>query len=228
MWSKSNKKQSPVECEIFPLVSFPPSAHLAFFFLLCHLPRPATPTSPTPPQASPAQLSQPQPSPTSPASQAKKLKKLSNLSQPDLSPFLTYLSFSHQAGGQAIRCIVACSAKQHVVTAYPHDAKFPTPPSEAQLLAKKIKGIPRSKHHEVSVKDFIEIALRGKQPKKIQTGRLSRSSYKIFMTRHSKKCLSRLSTKRLFYEKFKRSQSFVSFPLNWKSVLDLCNVTHVP
>ena len=198
-----------------------------FFFFAIY---PDQPPQPAQPHPRPAQPSSASPSPAQPARPArlKSLKKLSNLSQPDLSPFLTYLSFSHQAGGQAIRCIVACSAKQHVVTAYPHDAKFPTPPSEAQLLAKKIKGIPRSKHHEVSVKDFIEIALRGKQPKKIQTGRLSRSSYKIFMTRHSKKCLSRLSTKRLFYEKFKRSQSFVSFPLNWKSVLDLCNVTHVP
>jgi hypothetical protein len=105
---------------------------------------------------------------------------------------------------------------------------FPTPPTESCLLAKKIKGISRNKHHNVTIHDFIDVALRGKEPKKMETHRLTRRTYRIYMTRHTKKCLSRLSTKRLFYNKHRRPQSFMSFPLNWKPMLDLCSVTNAP
>ena len=113
------KKQSPVECEIFPLVSFPPSAHLAFFFLLCHLPRPATPTSPTPPQASPAQLSQPQPSPTSPASQAKKLKKTLKPQSAGSEPFsylLIFFSPGRWSSNQVHSCVLGQTTCSHCIS----------------------------------------------------------------------------------------------------------------
>jgi len=146
-----------------------------------------------------------------------------------VQPQLEYLASKHknkafrmkcEANGMAIRTILAPSAKQHIVTAYPPDASFPIPSEEVHLLAKKIKGLPRSKHREITMSDFIDVSLRGTKGRKISSNRLSRSIYTIYLCKNTKTCLSRLSTKRLFYNKFRRNQSFFSFPLNWKTKLD--------
>ena len=77
-------------------------------------------------------------------------------------------------------------------------------------------GIPRSRHAQVSYFDFLDVGILQKPAKKVATAKLRRSYYKIYLTKEAKRCLSRLSTKRLFDSRFRQKQSFMSFPLNWK------------
>lgn len=125
-----------------------------------------------------------------------------------------------ESGGRPLHTLVAPSAKQHILTCYPTNSLFPVPISnKSDLICKKLKGIQRSQHSNITLRDFINVAIKGQPARRVPTARLQRSSYCIYLTRGSKSCLSRLSSKRLFDSRFKTQQSFFSFPLNWLNKL---------
>ena len=139
------------------------------------------------------------------------LSLLSHRSQPFL--------FKDESQGRPICTLIAPSAKQHVLMAHSSNTTFPTPTTEPTYLCKKVKGLPRSRHNQITIEDFLHVAVRGAAPRKVSTARLQRSHYKMYLTTSSKKCLSRLSTKRLFYSCFKSQHSYFSFPLSWRHKL---------
>ena len=83
-----------------------------------------------------------------------------------------------------------------------------------------IKGLPRNRHGNLTYDDFVSVGIRNQPARKIPTARFQRCAYKIYLTASTKKTLSKLSSKRLFYEELAKSQSHFSVPLNWKKWLE--------
>ena len=98
-------------------------------------------------------------------------------------------------------------------------SKYPRIEGKPVLLAKKIKGIARNRHHAVSYMDFVNVVIRNLPARKVTTGRFQRSVYRMYVVQSNKKSLSHLTTKRLFDSRFKTATSFYSFPLSWRSKL---------
>ena len=121
-----------------------------------------------------------------------------------------------ESGCQLLESIIASSAKQHLVTTFPNTAYFPTNRGNPVVLTKKIKGVPRSRHNEVTIADFTDVAVSNKPPRVLITASLKKISFRIYLIKTRRKLLSRFSVKRLYSERYRTRNSFYSFPLNWK------------
>ena len=121
-----------------------------------------------------------------------------------------------ESGCQLMESIIASSAKQHLVTTFPITARFPKIRGDPVILTKKIKGIPRSRHGEISIADFTNVAVSNRPPRVLITASLKKISFRIYLIKTRKKLLSRFSVKRLYSERYRTKTSFYSFPLNWK------------
>ena len=84
---------------------------------------------------------------------------------------------------------------------------------------KKPIGLPRSRHKQVQLHDFVNVALHKTIPRNIATARFQKSCYNIYLLKGKKRCLSRLSTKRLYDSKMRTNHCEFSLPLHWKSWL---------
>ena len=126
-----------------------------------------------------------------------------------------------EANNKLLRSIVASSAKQYIVQTHSSDLEYPILSPLSSTLAKKCKGLPRSRHPDVSYSDFSNIAIRNKPARKytVNTASLKRQNYNIFLLKGTKKKLSKYSVKRLYSERYKRNLSFFSFPLNWRQII---------
>ena len=124
-----------------------------------------------------------------------------------------------ESGGKCIQSLISPSCKQHIITTFHPDDRFPRSNRDAITLCKKVKGIPRAAQKNISYNDFLGVTVHGQKPKSVETARLQRSRYMIYLTKHTKKSISKLSRKRLYFTKYKTDSSFFSFPLNWKSSL---------
>ena len=122
-----------------------------------------------------------------------------------------------ESGCQLLESIVASSAKQHLVTMFPTTARFPTRRGNPVILTKKIKGVPRSRHNQVSIADFTNVAILNKPPRVLITASFKKTCFQIYLVKTRRKLLSRFSVKRLYSERYRTKYSFFSFPLNWKS-----------
>lgn len=83
-------------------------------------------------------------------------------------------------------------------------------------------GVPRNKHGDVDVEEFINVTIKGQPAKKLGIARLERHVFKIYLTTSTKRCLSRLTTKRLYTSKTRSTRCWFSLPLDWKQRLDDC------
>ena len=115
-----------------------------------------------------------------------------------------------------LHCLLAPSAKQHLIMMAPK-SKYPRLSGRPYLLCKKIKGISRNRHSNITYLDFVDVAVKNRLAKKVTTGRFQRDNFNMFVIQSDKKCLSNLSTKRVYDKRYKTSTSFFSFPLNWRS-----------
>ena len=84
------------------------------------------------------------------------------------------------------------------------------------ILTKKVKGIPRSRHDQVTLLDFRDVSVHNRPSRVVLTASLKKTSFQIFLLRSKKRLLSRFSVKRLYDDRFRRKHSYFSFPLNWK------------
>lgn len=124
-----------------------------------------------------------------------------------------------ESGGFPIQSLVSPSCKQHIITTFHPEDRFPHSNRDAITLCKKVKGVPKKIQKNITYNDFLGVTVRGQKPKTVETARLQRSRYMIYLTKQTKKSISKLSRKRLYFTKFKTDSSFFSFPLNWKSCL---------
>ena len=122
-----------------------------------------------------------------------------------------------ETGASLLKCLVMSSSKQYMITRNTKSAMFPNKNKDSEIVTRKIKGLPRSKHHTVSFIDFSEIAIENKPARKVITARLKRTQFRIYLVKSRKKLLSRFSVKRLFSDRYKTDSSYFSFPLNWRS-----------
>lgn len=81
-------------------------------------------------------------------------------------------------------------------------------------------GLPRHCHDAVGIEEFELVSVQRKQPLKLRIARLERKCYRIYLSSHVKRCLSRLTTKRLFDKKTRTKRAFFSLPTNWKDYLN--------
>ena len=81
-------------------------------------------------------------------------------------------------------------------------------------------GLPKHCHDDVGIEEFELVTVQRQQPMKLRIARLERKCLKIYLTSHVKRCLSRLTTKRLFDKKTRTKRAFFSVPLNWKDYLN--------
>ena len=109
--------------------------------------------------------------------------------------------------------------QQYIITRAMPDVKLPNQNKDSEVMTKKVKGLPRSRHSNVSFLDFSNITIENKPTRSVVTASLKKTKFRIYLIKSRKKLLSRFSTKRLFSEKYKTNNSFFSFPLNWKGVL---------
>ena len=86
-----------------------------------------------------------------------------------------------ESGCQLLESIIASSAKQHLVTTFPNTAYFPTNRGNPVVLTKKIKGVPRSRHNEVTIADFTDVAVSNKPPRVLITASLKKISFRIYL-----------------------------------------------
>ena len=124
-----------------------------------------------------------------------------------------------ESQGLCLRSVISPSCKQHILTTFHPSDTFPNSKQDALTLCKKVKGIPRRLQKDISYDDFLGVTVQNNPPKKVQTARLHKSRYMIYLTRQTKKSISKISRKRLFFTKFKTESSFFSFPINWKNSL---------
>ena len=107
--------------------------------------------------------------------------------------------------------------QQHIVTYYDPEGTYPFASfSNDLILTKKVKGIPRSRHDQVTLLDFRDVSVHNRPSRVVLTASLKKTSFQIFLLRSKKRLLSRFSVKRLYDDRFRRKHSYFSFPLNWK------------
>lgn len=128
-------------------------------------------------------------------------------------PFL----LKSETNTRLLSSLIAPSAKQHLIMLAPKKSKYPRIVGRPGLLCKKVKGISRTRHDSITYMDFINVAVHRMPARKVTTGRFQKNQYQIFVVQNQKKCLSHLSTKRVYSSDFKTPTSFYSLPLSWKS-----------
>ena len=129
------------------------------------------------------------------------------------------LLLKDETNGVPMKTIITAATKQNMILTFPSLDSFPCVKSDAKVLSRKIKGLNRSHHKFVEYDDFVSCVLHKKTPKTIETARLQKCSYRIFLARSSRKCLGRFTSKRYLHSKYRRNSSFFSWPLNWKGRL---------
>lgn len=120
-----------------------------------------------------------------------------------------------ESGSHELKQVICSSPKQYIITAHTPNS-FPVASFEHCEVGKKIKGLPRHTHNQITFYDFVDVAMLVKKPKIIVHASLRRVSLKIVMIKTKKKILSRTNSKRIFANVFRTSGSFFSFPLNFK------------
>ena len=111
-------------------------------------------------------------------------------------------------------------SQQYCITEFGDTATFPlTSFSEHKILAKKIKGVPSSNQKKITYLDFFDVAVNKKKTRTVLTASFKKKSFHIFLIRGKRRILSLWSDKRLYNNRFKRRNSFFSFPLYWKGRL---------
>ena len=78
----------------------------------------------------------------------------------------------------------------------------------------------RSRHHLVTKQDFIDVTIKNIPAKTIETARLTKSKYMLYLTKQTKKSITKLSRKRLYFSRYATDSSLFSWPLNWKHCLE--------
>ena len=103
------------------------------------------------------------------------------------------------------KLFISSSCKQYLICGS-HDV----------TLMKKVKGISKRLSKHISTKDFINVTIRKKKPKKILQFGLKRLYGKIYCYSLLKSALGTCSSKRIFSNFFRTKQCFLSFPLHLK------------
>ena len=106
----------------------------------------------------------------------------------------------------APKLFVSPSAKQYIICGS-HDV----------TLMKKIRGISRKLSKHVTKKDFINVTIRKKKPKKILQFGLKRLYGKIYCYSLYKNVLGTTSSKHIFSNFFRTKECSLSFPLHLKN-----------
>ena len=106
--------------------------------------------------------------------------------------------------------------QQHLVTMFPASSKFPDGSSIPIILTKKIKGIPRTRHGEVTISDFTDVTVHNRASRTLTAMSLRKFNFRIYLIQTKKKMLSRFSVKRLYCDQYRTRTSHYSFPLNWR------------
>ena len=92
---------------------------------------------------------------------------------------------------------------------------------ESKIHALKAKGTPAKVKKNMTLADFSETIVNKQNPRKVKIHSMRRSNFKISIIRTEKKVLSSLNTKVLFSDEFKTTYGHFSFPLHFKSPLNL-------
>ena len=124
-----------------------------------------------------------------------------------------------EASGMCLKNVINPSSKQYHIQLLNPENLYPHLTMDGVPLTKKIKGIPKKHQSSIGFSQFKNVAIKNLPPQKIVTRRLQRNSYRIYLIQQSKKCLSRLTTKRLFDKRARNRICYCSFPLNWLNFL---------
>ena len=124
-----------------------------------------------------------------------------------------------ETNAQPMKALIAGSCKQHICTVFTNTQSFPLCDGEYKVLTKKAKGLPRSRHNQVTLADYVSVCVNKNDARVIGTARIQRSAYRLYLTKGSKKCLGRFTVKRYLDSRHRTKSSFYSFPLNWKKIL---------
>ena len=108
--------------------------------------------------------------------------------------------------------IITCHQTENLGLPYSRD-------NQGEILTKKIKGVKRNAHKDITYADFVSVSRYNQPARKILLYHIRKFKFKIFVIRNKKTILSRFSTKRLFSNIYRRKDAFFSFPLHWKSVI---------
>ena len=108
--------------------------------------------------------------------------------------------------------IITCHQTENLGLPYSRD-------NQGEILTKKIKGVKRNAHKDITYADFVSVSRYNQPARKILLYHIRKFKFKIFLIRNKKTILSRFSTKRLFSDIYRRNDAFFSFPLHWKSVI---------
>lgn len=124
--------------------------------------------------------------------------------------------------GCLIAGIFSPSSKQHVILAHEENETYPRYSNPIRPLIKKIRGLPRSYHKDVTVTDFQNVACDDIPAQKILQARLARSGWAIHLTQGSRKTLTRGGFKRIVVRNTKNNFTFFNFPIFWKNIIESC------
>ena len=92
----------------------------------------------------------------------------------------------NESCGHNLKQCICSSPKQYIVTSHP-DELYPVASLEHRELAKKVKGLPRQVHPQITFCDFVTVAMEEIKPRVIVHASLRRVSLKIVMITTKKK-----------------------------------------
>ena len=111
------------------------------------------------------------------------------------------------------------STKQHLLSAHQENS-YPISHGTEDIVTRKIKGVQRSRHKDISKKQFIRCCVQKLKSDSVPNFRISRDHYRLFLTKTSKVSLSRFTVKRILLEKHRRKTSHFTMPLNWRDFFE--------
>ena len=104
--------------------------------------------------------------------------------------------------------------RQYILTTHEDISKFPSQNKGYVELSKRIKGISRTKHTNITYLDFQKVVTENVPSRKTLIASLKRQNFCVHLIQTRKKTLSKFNSKRCFSDKFRTKNSFFSFPIH--------------